>query len=175
MRDEDGKIDPRDAGRMRDLDNLRATLKNRLGRVIQRIKDGEIEPGPDCPHFYDHSQETIIKCLVNRRPIPPPEKLAMTPAGPVVVTSAPPQPRRQYSLNTAGTPFHFSTPKEGQTMTPRQRKAATVTGPIPVATPSAPAASKYCMHATPPPSKVPAPQPAPEAVHHAALDDNEPF
>jgi len=57
-------------------------------------------------------------------------------------------------------------------MPPRQRKPATVMGPTPVAPP---AKSKYCTHATPPPTKLPpAPLalPAPEPVHHLA--DNEP-
>jgi hypothetical protein len=76
-------------------------------------------------------------------------------------------------------------------MPTRQRKPATVTGPIPFAPP---AASKYCMHAVPPPTNMHAPAPVvasvPDALEPACglpadiiLDevaymtdpDNEPF
>lgn len=70
-RDERGHLDPRDEGRMRDLENLRNTLKNRLGRIIQRIKDGEIRPGPDCPNFHDRPQAYIIARLIDGKPITP--------------------------------------------------------------------------------------------------------
>ncbi|CAN5355797.1 hypothetical protein BH09VER1_BH09VER1_28750 [soil metagenome] len=52
-----------------DLQNLRNTLKNRLGRIIQRIRDGEVQPGPDCPKFHDQPQSVIISSLINREPI----------------------------------------------------------------------------------------------------------
>lgn len=56
---------------MVDLENLRNTLKNRLGRIIQRIRDGELEPGPECPTFYDYPQAHIIACLIGQKPIQP--------------------------------------------------------------------------------------------------------
>lgn len=70
-RDEHGRLDPRDDGRLLDLENLRNTLKNRLGRIIQRIKAGEIRPGPQCPDFHDRSQAHIIDCLIHGNPILP--------------------------------------------------------------------------------------------------------
>ena len=173
LRDEHGKIDPRDAGRMRDLENLRNTLKNRLGRIIQRVKNGEIQPGPDCPNFYDYTQDFIISRLVNGRPIPAPEKLAADPAE-SAPTSTAPQQRRKYVLNSGTS--QFSAPsKEGLTMTPRQGKPATVTGPIPVARPAS-LPSSFCTHATPHPATTPPAVPHPQHAHHAGIhDENEPF
>jgi hypothetical protein len=168
MRDENGKIDPRDAGRMRDLQQLRNTLKNRLGRVIQRIKGGQLNAGPDCPRFYDRSQEEIIQCLVRNQPITPREKVSVPPQQPA--PAAPVQPRRKYTLD--GGARSFSHAKEERPMPTRQRKPATVTGPTPVAPPVQFTPLGYCMHAVKPPTVAPAP-PAPEPVHH--LDDNEPF
>jgi hypothetical protein len=73
-------------------------------------------------------------------------------------------------------------------MQTRQRKPATVMGPIPVAPPSA---SKYCMHAVPPPTSLPAAPPGgtgdmiasdinahwkdPDEMFHAIDPSNEPF
>ena len=200
MRDENGKIDQRDAGRMRDLQNLRNTLKNRLGRVIQRIKGGQLEPGPRCPNFYDRSQEEIIQCLVGNKPITPRER-ASIPA-PQESPAAPAQPRRQYILDGGktfnvtgranGTPaarctrsgYSGSTPDRSQfeeecPMPPRQRKPATVTGPIPVAPPARPLS--YCMHDIKPPTAAPALArglPADiiiDEVAHVADPENEPF
>lgn len=68
-RQQNGRLDPLDAGKLRDLEQLRNTLKNRLGRVIQRIRDGEMQAGPDCPDFGDASQADIIAALIARRPI----------------------------------------------------------------------------------------------------------
>jgi hypothetical protein len=167
MRDEKGKIDPRDAGRMLDLQNLRNTLKNRLGRVIQRIKGGQLEPGPHCPNFYDRSQEEIIQCLVGNKPITP-RGMASIPT-PQESPAAPAQPRRKYTLH--GGARSFSQTKDGRPMPTRQRKPATVTGPTPVA-PPAHSPLGYCMHAVKPPTAAPMP-PAPVPVHHS--DDNEPF
>jgi len=112
LRDEKGRIDPRDAGRMLDLQNLRNTLKNRLGRVIQRLKDGALKPGPDCPRFYDRSQEEIISALVNKEAITPRPRLVITPNGavPVEVPATPSQPRRKYILD--GGRRSFGTPVE---------------------------------------------------------------
>lgn len=202
MRDENGKIDQRDAGRMRDLQNLRNTLKNRLGRVIQRIKDGQLEPGPRCPNFYDRSQEDIIQCLVGSKPITP-RGMASIPA-PQESPAAPAQPRRQYILDGGKTfngtgggmvnpPQRVHAPvisagssparshqfEEECPMPPRQRKPATVTGPIPVAPPTRPLS--YCMHGIKPPTAAPAPArglPADiiiDEVAHVADPENEPF
>lgn len=94
-RDDRGHLDPRDAGRLRDLENLRNTLRNRLGRIIQRIKDGEIRPGPDCPRFYDRPQADIIHCLIHGKPITPRRQAAaMPPAEPL------PAPRSAFSYCT---------------------------------------------------------------------------
>lgn len=81
-RQQNGRLDPRDAGKLRDLEQLRNTLKNRLGRVIQRIRDGEMQAGPDCPDFGDASQADIISALIARRPIAPrvPRSSAAEPA-----------------------------------------------------------------------------------------------
>lgn len=202
MRDENGKIDQRDAGRMRDLQNLRNTLKNRLGRVIQRLKDGQLQSGPDCPRFYDRSQEEIIQCLVSNTPITPREKVIIP--VPEQAPAAPTQPRRQYILDggktfngtgggngkptrparTADTIAGSSPARSHQfeeecPMPPRQRKPATVTGPTPVAPPARPLS--YCMHAIKPPKATPAPArglPADiilDEVAHLADPDNEPF
>lgn len=54
---------------MVDLENLRNTLKNRLGRIIERIRNGELEPGPECPAFKDQPQAYIIAHLIDRLPI----------------------------------------------------------------------------------------------------------
>ena len=85
-------------------------------------------------------------------------------------SAAPVQPRRKYTLD--GGARSFSHAKEERPMTTRQRKPATVTGPIPVAPPVQFTPLGYCMHAVKPPTVAPAP-PSPEPVHH--LDDNEPF
>lgn len=64
-------------------------------------------------------------------------------------------------------------------MTTRQRKPATMTGPIPVVPPSRPLG--YCMHAVKPPTATPAPVRGLSAditldeVAHVADPDNEPF
>lgn len=62
---------PMESANQRDLINLRATLNNRLGRVIQRIRDGVLVPAPTCPDFFDRSQADIISCLINKEPITP--------------------------------------------------------------------------------------------------------
>lgn len=64
-----GRIPLRDASRL-DLENLRNTLKNRLGRVIQRLKDGGLSPGPECPNL-DRPQADIIAALTGSQPHPP--------------------------------------------------------------------------------------------------------
>jgi hypothetical protein len=117
----------------RDLVNLRNTLHNRLGRIIQRIRDGEIKPGPDCPPFGELSQAAIIDALIHGRSM---------------------QPRRKYILASKDSDRSISPLKEEQPMPTRQRKPATVTGPTPVA-PSYPDTG-YCMHPLPQPTARPA-------------------
>jgi len=56
------KIPLQNASKM-DLQNLRNTLKNRLGRVITRLQDGELTPGPDCPKLSG-TQQDIISDLI---------------------------------------------------------------------------------------------------------------
>lgn len=72
----DPKAYPKEKGKLRDLENLRNTLHNRLGRVIQRIRDHQTEPGPDCPSFvHDDAipQATVIARLMrSSRPARPP-------------------------------------------------------------------------------------------------------
>lgn len=185
LRDEDGKIDPRDAGRLRDLANLRNTLTNRLGRVIQRIRDGQLKAGPDCPKFYDRSQAEIIHCLITRKAITPRERLNLAELNTTPAPAAmPAKPTRKYFLDGGdrafGQPAPVSTPKEGRPMPTRQGKPATVTGPIPVATPSRPLS--YCTHAIRPPAAIPAPArglPADitldEVAYQAEPEPEEPF
>ncbi|GAB4180051.1 MAG: hypothetical protein Fur0032_20850 [Terrimicrobiaceae bacterium] len=117
----------------RDLVNLRNTLHNRLGRLIQRIRDGEVKPGPDCPPFGDLSQAAIIENLIHGRSM---------------------QARRKYSL--AHTEPGTTRRPPTTTQTYSAPAPARRTSP-PAAPPAAPApATGYCMHPLPKPTLRPA-------------------
>jgi hypothetical protein len=160
-RDENGKIDARDAGRMLDLDNLRNVLKNRLGRIIQKIRDGKMQPGPACPSFYKYSQDEIIWHLVNKKEILPP---GVKPA------QAPDQPKRKYVLQGATTKLSPHVARSAGPVKHNDAKPKVVNGelmsghgistdsPAPAGNPAggkSPAAPSYCMHKVPPPSRRP--------------------
>lgn len=130
-----------------DLINFRNTLKNRLGRIIQRIKDGELAPGPACPNLpADLPQADIIHALINRQPVVPrPAAVAATPA---------PAGRRQYDLG-GNTTFNGQRKPVAPPVKPTPRQPAAPAAAAPV-----PGKRKYCTHATPAPLKKPTtPQP----------------
>ena len=120
-----------------DLENLRNTLKNRLGRVIQRIKTGELTPGPDCPAFGDMSQADIITALIAGNAPQKPAKRKYT----LHTPSA--QPAKQFVARKTAPPVQFPTAPAEAAAQPKR---------------------KYCMHATPTNFK-PVPQPEPEPYH----------
>lgn len=121
-----------------DLENFRNTLKDRLGRIITRIKNGELEPGPDCPVFGDLPQARIIDALIHKR------ALHEAPA------------RRKYVLDDSAS-FHGTpapVPAAPAAERPRRPRPVAKKPTAPVSYGSA-TLQKYCMHPVPPPKAQP--------------------
>lgn len=119
-----------------DLENLRNTLKNRIGRVIARLQAHELEKGPDCPSL-EGSQAEIIAVLISDKKPATARKSYTLDSNKTFKAGAP----SAGLIGEAGpSPLPPAGPIPARPVIPRPK-------PAPVAPAPAPAgARKYCMH-----------------------------